>query len=102
MSTQPTETQIDLSPYVSFDRDDWAKLRADTPLTLTEADLEELHGLNEKVSLGEVVEIYLPLSRLLNLYVAATQDLYQATGTFLGNPAAKVPYLIGMAGSICS
>jgi type I pantothenate kinase len=88
------------SPYVSFTHEEWGQRRAGTPLTLTEADLEQLRGLNEQVSMDEVVEIYLPLSRLLNLYVAATQDLYRATATFLGNPAAKVPYVIGLAGSV--
>ena len=89
-----------LSPFITFSHEEWGKLRADTPLTLSEADLEQLRGLNENVSMDEVVEIYLPLSRLLNLYVAATQDLYKATATFLGNPAAKVPYVIGLAGSV--
>lgn len=88
------------SPYVSFTREEWSRLRATTPLTLSEADLVKLHGLNELVSLDEVVEVYLPLSRLLNLYVAATQDLFRATDTFLGGPAAKVPFVIGVAGSV--
>lgn len=88
------------SPYVRFDRAQWARLRADTPLTLTEQDLAHLRGLNERVSLAEVEAVYLPLSRLLNLYVAATQRLYRATASFLGNPAAKVPFVIGLAGSV--
>ena len=87
-------------PYITFSRDEWAQRRADTPLTLSEADLAQLRGINERVSLDEVVEIYLPLSRLLNLYVAATQELYRATATFLGNHDPKVPYVIGMAGSV--
>ena len=91
---------MSLSPYVHFSQQEWGRLRADTPLPLSEVDLERLRGLNEQVSMDEVVEIYLPLSRLLNLYVAATQDLYMATSTFLGNPAEKVPYIIGMAGSV--
>jgi type I pantothenate kinase len=89
-----------LSPYISFTHEEWGQRRAGTPLTLTETDLQQLRGINEQVSMDEVVQIYLPLSRLLNLYVAATQDLYRATATFLGNPAAKVPYVIGMAGSV--
>ncbi|MBT5877002.1 MAG: type I pantothenate kinase [Candidatus Latescibacteria bacterium] len=88
------------TPYVEFARDAWAGLRAATPLTLTEADLAELRGINEEVSLTEVAEIYLPLSRLLNLHVAAAQSLYQVMDTFLGQPAAKVPYVIGIAGSV--
>jgi type I pantothenate kinase len=89
-----------LSPYIRFDRDDWAALRAATPLTLSEDDLESLRGINERLDLDEIAEIYLPLSRLLNLYVAAAQQLHQVTDTFLGQPAAKVPYVIGLAGSV--
>jgi type I pantothenate kinase len=88
------------SPYVSFGRAEWAKLRADTPLPLTEDELESLRGINENVSLTEVEDIYLPMSRLLNLYVAGTQDLYRATATFLGSLTPKVPYVIGIAGSV--
>ena len=89
-----------LSPYITFDRDGWAALRAATPLTLSEHDVADLQGINEQLSLDEVVEVYLPLSRLLNLYVAAAQQLHQVTDTFLGQPAAKVPYVIGIAGSV--
>jgi type I pantothenate kinase len=98
----PTSNTDCTSPtlYLDFTHEAWGRLRADTPLTLSEADLIQLRGLNERISLDEVVEIYLPLSRLLNLYVAATQELYRATATFLGSDAAKVPYVIGMAGSV--
>lgn len=95
-----TTDQRDLSRFVSFTRQEWAGLRAATPLTLSEAQLAALRGVNEQVTLPQVEEIYLPLSRLLNLYVAATQTLHKATDTFLGNPAAKVPYVIGIAGSV--
>jgi len=89
-----------LSPYLHFTRAEWAELRASTPLTLSEPELIRLRGVNEEVSLAEVAEIYLPLSRLLNLYVAATQKLHQASDTFLGKKAGKVPYVIGMGGSV--
>ncbi len=88
------------SPYLDFDRRTWAALRAATPLTLSESDLEELQGLNERVSLEEVETIYLPLSRLLNLHVSATQTLHKATDTFLGSLPAPIPYVIGVAGSV--
>jgi type I pantothenate kinase len=90
----------ELSPYRTLSRSEWAALRADTPLTLTAAELEELRGLNDRVDLDEVVAIYLPLSRLLNLYVAARQELFAATRKFLGGNDANVPYVIGMAGSV--
>lgn len=94
------ETTNDATPWVLLPRADWAQLRSATPLTLTEADLDALRGINEDVSLDEVAEVYLPMSRLLNLYVAATQDLHRTTDTFLGTLAAKVPFVIGVAGSV--
>jgi type I pantothenate kinase len=89
-----------ISPYLQFSRTEWANLRASTPLPLTETDLSMLHGINEEISLDEVAGIYLPLSRLLNLYVSAIQSLHKATDTFLGHLPAKVPYIIGIAGSV--
>ncbi|MCC7124803.1 MAG: type I pantothenate kinase [Acidobacteria bacterium] len=89
-----------LSRFLTFERDDWARLRDNTPLTLSEADLDSLRGLNEQLSLDEVVRIYLPLSRLLNLHVRAVQALYRAQQTFLGNHTDKVPFIIGLAGSV--
>ncbi|MGI9605918.1 MAG: type I pantothenate kinase [Acidimicrobiales bacterium] len=86
--------------FESFDRDSWARLRASTPLTLTDADLDELSGINERLDLNEVSNVYLPLSRLLNLHIAAVQQLRSVTDIFLGTPDAKVPYVIGMGGSV--
>src|SRR5690606_27944972 len=86
--------------YLTFSRDDWAMLRAATPLTLREPDLESLKGINDQIDLDEVTAVYLPLSRLLNLYVSATQDLQRVSSTFLGSMAPKVPYIIGVAGSV--
>jgi type I pantothenate kinase len=91
-----------LSPYHRFTRGEWAALRADTPLTLSAEDLSRLRSLNDPISLEEVVAIYLPLSRLLALYVAATQGLYKATQRFLGAEGGKVPYIIGVAGSVAA
>ena len=93
-------TQSELTPYLEFTREEWCNFRQGIPLTLTEKDLEKLHGQTQVVSLKEVEEIYLPLSRLLNFYVTARQALYRATGKFLGKPEPKVPYVIGVAGSV--
>lgn len=86
--------------YLEFTKEDWGRLRALTPLSLTETDLSELRGINERISLEEVTLVYLPLSRLLNLYVAATQRLRQTTDTFLGSLPAPVSYVIAIAGSV--
>jgi type I pantothenate kinase len=90
----------ELSPYRRFSRSEWADLRADTPLTLTIDDLAKLQSINDPISVEEVIAIYLPLSRLLALYVAATQGLFKATQRFLGAEDGKVPYIIGIAGSV--
>ena len=86
--------------YLTFSRDDWAALRAATPMTLREADLAQLQGINEQIDLEEVAAVYLPLSRLLNLYVSAVQNLQRVSSTFLGSMTPKVPYVIGVAGSV--
>jgi type I pantothenate kinase len=88
------------SPYFTFTREEWARLRAATPLTLTDEDLVQLRGVNEYVSLDEVRDVYLPLSRLLNLYVGAAQGLHVVADLFLGKPATPVPYVIGIGGSV--
>ena len=93
-------TKSHISPYFYLSRDKWSQLRAATPLTLSEKELIELRGINEMVLLDEVAEVYLPMSRLLNLHVAAAQHLYQVMDTFLGKPVAKVPYVIGIGGSV--
>ncbi len=87
-------------PYHHFKRPEWADLRAATPLPLTETDLVTLSGLNEPVALSEVCDIYLPLSRLLNLYVAASQARYRAIDEFVGTLPGRVPFVIGLAGSV--
>jgi len=91
---------VAFSPYIVYSRDDWAALRADTPMPLSEAELENLSGLTERVSTQEVVEIYLPLSRLLNLHVEALQELHGAATRFLRKGDAKMPFIIGLAGSV--
>jgi type I pantothenate kinase len=86
--------------YLNFGREEWADLRASTPLTLSAEDLQSLRGINEDIQLDEVAAIYLPLTRLLNLYVSATQKLHKVSGEFLGTTSPKVPYIIGIAGSV--
>ena len=92
----------EVSPFRRFNRDEWAALRADTPMTLTEADLAEVKSLTDKIDLNEVEMIYLPLSRLLYLYVQASQKLFNASNFFLHRKELKVPYVIGVAGSVSS
>jgi len=86
--------------YRTFDREEWARLRDSTPLSLAAQDLAALRSLNDRLDLDEVTDVYLPLSRLLNLRVAATQELVRTTDTFLGRPLQRVPFIIGLGGSV--
>jgi type I pantothenate kinase len=93
-------TQDSLSPYRVFARAEWAALREDTPMTLSASEVAQVRSLNDRLDMAEVEEIYLPLSRLLSLYVAATQRLFRAQQRFLGTEDAKMPFIIGVAGSV--
>ncbi|MDH5953243.1 type I pantothenate kinase [Vibrio crassostreae] len=89
-----------MSPFMSFDRERWSELRNLVPMTLSESDLKELQGINEKLTMEEAVEIYLPLSRLLNLYVAARQNRNSVLHEFLDKKEKAPPFIIGIAGSV--
>ncbi|MFN4168858.1 MAG: type I pantothenate kinase [Pannonibacter phragmitetus] len=91
---------MDLSPYRVFTENEWSRLRADTPMTLTSAEVSELRALNDPISMAQVESIYLPLSRLLAYYAEATLILHQATKRFLGVAESKTPFIIGVAGSV--
>lgn len=88
------------NPYRIFTRDEWARLRDDTPMTLEPGEFDRLRSLHDRLDMREVEEIYLPLSRLLSIYVDATTRLFQAQREFLGIRERKVPYIIGIAGSV--
>jgi type I pantothenate kinase len=88
------------TPFVELDRHAWSRLRASTPLTLTEGDVTRLRGLGDQLDLTEVEQVYLPLSRLLNLYVSGVEQLHAATSTFLGEAPERTPFVIGVAGSV--
>ncbi len=97
------------SPFWEFDRDVWGTLAQSTPLPLTQRDIERLRGLGDRIDLDEVAQVYLPLSRLLNLYVSARQAKHQMTREFFSplhdqglepQDAKRTPFVIGVAGSV--
>ncbi len=90
----------DISPYRVFSREEWAARRENTPMTLTQSEIVHLQALNDKLSMMEVEQIYLPISRLLAFYVEAAQDLFRGMQKFLGVDDGKMPYIIGVAGSV--
>ena len=88
------------SPYVELDRDDWARLRQSHPMSLSANDVQRIEGLGDRISVEEVEQIYLPLCRLINLYVTNSQRLRATTNQFLGESTARTPFIIGVAGSV--
>jgi type I pantothenate kinase len=93
-------TRADFAPYLVFSKAEWSKLRADEPMTLDAGDIERLRTLSDPISREETEQVYLPLSRLISLYVEAAQALHRASQKFLGTNGTKVPYIIGVAGSV--
>ncbi|RAY15114.1 type I pantothenate kinase [Actinomadura craniellae] len=88
------------SPYVELSRDAWRALRASTPLPLGRDELDALRGVRDPIDIAEVEEVYLPLSRLLNLYATARGPLRDAIGAFLAEPMRPTPFVIGVTGSV--
>lgn len=88
------------TPYLQFTRAQWAALRNSVPMTLTEEEITQLKGINEDLSLEEVAEIYLPLSRLLNFYISSNVRRQAVLEQFLGTNGQKIPYIISVAGSV--
>ena len=89
-----------LDPYRHFTKAEWSRLRDGQPMTLSAADIERLRALTDPISLEEAEEVYLPLTRLLSYYVEAVQGLHRVSTRFLNAPDDKVPFIIGVAGSV--
>ncbi len=86
--------------YEKFNREQWAELRANMPLEISDEDLDSLRGLNDPVSLEEVEAIYLPLGRLLNIHISMASGLVRVKDAFLGRPSHRPTYVIAVTGSV--
>ncbi len=93
-------TTTELSPFVVISRQDWAELGRSTQQPLTAEEIKQIQGLGDVLDMQEVADVYLPLSQLLSLYVAETQSLHDSEANFLGERAKRVPFIIGVAGSV--
>ena len=95
-----SKQSVNPTPFVEISRADWAELGNATEAPLTEAEISQIRGLGDFLDIKEVKEVYLPLSRFLNIYVSEFSKLHRATSDFLGERSAKVPFIIGIAGSV--
>lgn len=100
MADNATVSAVGITPYVDLGRKEWSALAESTPLPLTEDELAHLAGLGDPIDLHEVATVYLPLSRLLNLYAAGMGMVHTVTSTFLRERTARTPFVIGVAGSV--
>ena len=100
VSGDQTSQSASISPFVEISRADWAALAHTTDNPLTESELIQIRGLGDELDLNEVTEVYLPLSQLLNIYATEAQRLHRASSDFLGERAARTPFIIGVAGSV--
>jgi type I pantothenate kinase len=100
MIDNPGRSRDALAPFHVFTESEWARLRADQPMTLSPAEIVALQGFNDRMDPVQVETIYLPLARLLRLYVDATDGLHSAANAFLGKGEGKVPFIVGIAGSV--
>lgn len=91
---------MDTPRYIDFDVASWADLRANTPLTLSQDDVDKLRGISVQLDIDMVEAAFLPLSRLLNLHVQGSRQLASVTDTFLGTPPKRIPFIVGVAGSV--
>jgi len=99
-SGESAQKTTELSPFIELPRAEWAALGVKTQNPLSEAEIAQIQGLGDILDFEEVTDVYLPLSRLLNLYVAQTQSLHASSENFLGQHAKRVPFVIGIAGSV--
>ncbi len=97
-----TGKKLELDPYLRFTKAQWAQYRDGEPMTLSAADIERLRALTDPISLAEAEEIYLPLTRLISFYVEAAQAVHRVSTRFLGAEDTRVPFIIGVAGSVAS
>ena len=89
------------SPYVELERAAWAALAQETQSPLTPDEVRQLRGLGDELDLQEVEQVYLPLSRLLSMYVAAASRLHRKQEEFLlRQQPPRTPFVIGLAGSV--
>src|SRR5690606_3133671 len=94
--------KLEFNPYHRFSKAEWAQYRDGEPMTLSAADIERLRALTDPISLAEAEEIYLPVSRLISFYVEAAQAVHRVSTRFLNTDDTKVPFIIGVAGSVAS
>ncbi len=99
-SSTTTNGEGNFTPFVELERQTWARLSHELETSLTYEDIIRLRGLGDQLDLNEVREVYLPLSRLLDLYIAAAGRLHSATNTFLGEQTRRTPFVIGVGGSV--
>lgn len=90
------------SPFRDLSRDEWKALNGVSSYTIADKDLEKLHAINEPLNMQEIEDIYFPLSAMLQIHIEHYRQLHQQTDTFFHNRTSKLPFIIGIAGSVAA
>ncbi|MCW1735585.1 type I pantothenate kinase [Anaerorudis cellulosivorans] len=100
MNKQPYEATY--SPFRSFTREEWSKLEEHPMFPVSDIDVSQLQALNEPLTIQEIEEIYLPMIRLLQIHITHYRNLHNERDQFFDNPSQRIPYIIGIAGSVAA
>ena len=90
----------ELINFEKISRQTWQRLHRDTTVPLTQEELNSIKSLNDKISLKEVLDIYLPLINLISIYKKASEDLSFFKSIFLQEKNRSRPFIIGISGSV--
>ncbi len=90
----------ELIHFDKINRETWQNLHRKTTPPLTEEELNSIKSFNDEISLQDVVDIYLPLTNLIQIYKRSKEDLSFSKGIFLQRELKKQPFIIGISGSV--
>ncbi|MEZ7647676.1 type I pantothenate kinase [Streptococcus constellatus] len=86
--------------FEKISRKTWQNLHRKTTPPLTQKELNSIKSFNDKISLQDVTDVYLPLTNLIQIYKRSKEDLAFSKGIFLQKAIKRQPFVIGVSGSV--
>src|SRR5690606_3540947 len=90
------------SPFRHISRDEWKSLNGHPSYVIADADIQKLNALNEPLTMQEIEDVYFPLSHLLQIHLNSYRDLHNNASAFFNNHTNRLPFIIGIAGSVAA
>lgn len=91
------------SEFINFEkisRESWKMLHQKTKPLLTQEELKSITSLNDNINITDVVDVYLPLINLIQIYKIAQENLSFSKSLFLKKDIQLRPFIIGISGSV--